>query len=80
MSARNYSKDLIKEAADEMGVELVFEEGKRHWKVFYESRMIMILPKGNPSNKGRALLNNIAQLRRAVEGRYADTSIAGRHK
>lgn len=80
MSARNYSKDLIKEAAEELGVELIFEEGKRHWKVFYEERMIMILPKGNPGNKGRAFLNNLAQLRRAVEGRYADTAQAGRHK
>lgn len=79
MASRNYSVDLIKEAADELGVELDFRPGKRHWKVFLGPKMIMILPHGNPKNQGRALLNNIAQLRRAVEGRAADTSLSGRH-
>lgn len=78
MGARNHSVDIIKEIAEDLGVTLEFKKGGRHWKVFLDNRMIMILPQGNPKNQGRAMLNNIAQLRRAVEGRGKGED--GRHK
>lgn len=71
MGARNHSIDVIMDVAKAYGVEdrIELKKGGRHWKVLFDGAFIMILPQGNPNNTGRSMLNNIAQLRRAIEGR-----------
>lgn len=48
---------------------LEFRQGGRHIKVYFDNQFVCIMPNGNGAGKGRGTLNNIAQLRRAVEGR-----------
>jgi len=49
--------------------DMTFLQGGRHIKVYLSGKFVTVIPNGNPREKGRGVENNIAEIRRALEGR-----------
>jgi len=62
--------DKIHSALEESGLPWVIEEGRKHYHIRLNGRLIGILPKGKgpQESSSRDILNTVSQIRRASKG------------
>ena len=61
----------MKDLLDGSGFPWSVERGGSHLKIKVETQLVGILPHGNNADKGRAMQNVMAQIRRALRARAA---------
>ena len=62
---------IVESLAESYGVKLDIRQGSRHKKIYYEGKLVGILPTGNGKGTGRHMMNAMAQVRRAIEERLS---------
>lgn len=67
MPRSNKISRLIQRMAEDYGVSLEIREGGKHNKVYMNDRMIAVLSRGDGINSGRALMNSMQHIRKAIE-------------
>jgi hypothetical protein len=56
----------MRDVLDNSGLPWRVEDGGKHYKIFINSRLCAIFPKGGQVSVGRSLQNSLAQLRRRI--------------